>query len=171
MASFCCYGNSDPGEMVPHLKLSSFSGTPVMFHLQSDRLRWCTSRSKLNGVVTQISDQATLRLLGCFCLLLHVSLVAKLRKPTVFKILSKLFGRLFSHRLSIYARERKSERSERRDGGWGGVWFASEANKKSSLPFCAGVQFSRVITILTISEKQHLFKNYSSSYHYFFTVY
>ena len=65
----------------------------------------------------------------------------------------------------------KEKASEANAGMGGGVWFASEANKKSSLPFCAGVQFSRVITILTISEKQHLFKNYRSSYHYFFTVY
>ena len=46
--------------------------------------------------------------------------------------------RLFSHRLSIYARERKSERSER--GDVGGVGFASEANKKSSPTVCTGVQ-------------------------------
>ena len=44
------------------------------------------------------------------------------------------------HSLFICARERKSKRSVRGDE----VGFASEAsNNSSSLPFCAGVQFSR----------------------------
>lgn len=47
---------------------------------------------------------------------------------------------------------KKLKANEANEGmGRGGVAVASEAKKKSSLTFRAGVQFSRVITILTIN--------------------
>ena len=46
---------------VPHLNLSSFSSTPLTFDFLLDWWWWCSSRSKLNGIVTQKSDRATLK--------------------------------------------------------------------------------------------------------------
>ena len=55
-------GNSDLGEISCHLKLLSFSSTPVMFEFVLDGLVRHSSCSKLNSSITKKSDLATLML-------------------------------------------------------------------------------------------------------------